>query len=144
MNTSLEENVYLKACPGSGKTEVIAAMVSQAIRSWTRFPAGIAVLTFSNSATDELSRRLTGHLGGAAAFPHCVSTFDSFLLSQIVAGAASAVTEFPGRGGDFRIRVVDNTSDLFLTSNKVLSQRISACRYDYDLKTKNFFSIRGS
>lgn len=138
MNTSLEENVYLKACPGSGKTEVIAAMVSQAIRGWTRFPAGMAVLTFSNSATDELSRRLSRHLGESVAYPHCVSTFDSFLLSQIVAGVASVVTEFPGREGDFRIRVVDNTANLFLTSNKVSDQRISACRYDYDLKSRGF------
>jgi len=138
MNTSLEENVYLKACPGSGKTEVIAAMVSQAIRGWTRFPAGMAVLTFSNSATDELSRRLSRHLGESVAYPHCVSTFDSFLLSQIVAGVASVVTEFPGREGDFRIRVVDNTANLFLTSNKVSDQRISACRYDYDLKSRSF------
>ena len=40
MKTSLEENVYLKARPGSGKTEVNATMVSQAIRCWARFPAG--------------------------------------------------------------------------------------------------------
>lgn len=138
MNTSLQENVYLKACPGSGKTEVIAAMVSQAIRGWTRFPAGVAVLTFSNSATDELSKRLFKHLGESVAYPHCVSTFDSFLLSQIVAGVASIVTEFPGREGDFRIRVVDNTANLFLTSSKISDQRISACRYDYDLKSKSF------
>lgn len=138
MKTSLEENVYLKACPGSGKTEVIAAMVSQAIRCWARFPAGMAVLTFSNSATDELSRRLYRHLGEAVAYPHCVSTFDSFLLSQIVAKVASVVTDFPGREGDFRIRIVDNTSNLFLTSSKVSGQRISACRYDYDLKSKSF------
>lgn len=138
MNTSLEENVYLKACPGSGKTEVIAAMVCQAVRGWSRFPAGMAILTFSNSATDELSRRLTRHLGESVAYPHCVSTFDSFLLSQIVAGVASIVTEFPGKEGDFRIRVVDNTSNLFLTSRRVSGQRISACRYDYDLKSKGF------
>ncbi|RMR31660.1 UvrD-helicase domain-containing protein [Pseudomonas syringae group genomosp. 3] len=138
MDVSLKENVYLKACPGSGKTEVIAAMVSQAILRWARFPAGLAVLTFSNSATDELSRRLSRHLGESVTYPHCVSTFDSFLLSQIVAGVASVVTDFPGREGDFRIRVVDNTSNLFLTSIKVSGQRISACRYDYDLKSKSF------
>ncbi|MDA7087085.1 ATP-dependent helicase [Pseudomonas sp. SA3-5] len=138
MSTSLEKNVYLRACPGSGKTEVIAAMVSNAIRDWTRFPAGMAVLTFSNSATDELTKRLSRHLGESVAYPHCVSTFDSFLLSQIVAGVASVITEFPGREGDFRIRVVDNTSNLFLTSSKVSNQRISACRYDYDLTSKSF------
>lgn len=138
MNTSLEENVYLRACPGSGKTEVIAAMVSQAIRGWTRFPAGMAVLTFSNSAADELKKRLYRRLGETVAYPHCVSTFDSFLLTEIVAGVASVITEFPGREGDFRIRVVDNTSNLFLTSSKVSGQRISACRFDYDLTSKSF------
>jgi len=143
MNTSPEENVYLRACPGSGKTEVIAEMVTLANRGWTRFPAGIAVLTFSNSATDELTNRLTKRLGEPVAYPHCVSTFDSFLLSQIVAGVASVVTEFPGREGDFRIRVVNNTSNIFLTSRKVLHQRISACRYDYDLKSKSFVFSTG-
>ena len=138
MNIALEENVFLRACPGSGKTEVIAAMVSQAIRSWTRFPAGMAVLTFSNSATDELRERLSRHLDESVAYPHCASTFDSFLLTEVVASIASVITEFPGREGDFRIRVVDNTSNLFLTSSKVSDLRISACRYDYDLTSKSF------
>lgn len=143
MNSSLEENINLKACPGSGKTEVIAAMVSQAIQKWTRFPAGMSILTFSNSATDELRRRLSMHLGEPVAHPHCVSTFDSFLLSQIVIHVASVVTEFLGREGDFRIRVVNNTSNLFLTSCKVSGQRISACQYDYDLKSKRFLFDTG-
>lgn len=143
MGTSLEENVYLKACPGSGKTEVVAAMVSQAIGSWTRFPAGIAVLTFSNSATDELIKRLTKHLKEPISFPHCVSTFDSFLLSQIVSTVASVITGYPGRDGDFRIRVLDNTSNLFLTKTKISSQRISACRYDFDIRSQRFIFNTG-
>lgn len=143
LETSLDENVYLKACPGSGKTEVIAAMVSKAIINWSKFPSGIAVLTFSNSATDELSKRLFKHLGESVSYPHCVSTFDSFLLNNIVADVASIVSEYPGRDGDYRIRVVDNTSNLFLSSSKISGLRISACRYDYDPKRKRFIFNTG-
>lgn len=82
--------------------------------------------------------RAPRRLGESVVYPHCVSTFDSFLLSQIVAGIASMITEFPGREGDFRIRVVDKTSNLFLTSNKITDLRVSACQYDYDLKSKSF------
>lgn len=138
LETPLNDDVYLKACPGSGKTEVIAKMVSNAIRQWDRFPSGIAVLTFSNSATDELSKRILKHLDEPVTFPHCVSTFDSFLLTQVVANVARVVTEYPGIGSDHRIRVVDNTSNLFLTSSKISGRRVSACQYDYDLISKNF------
>jgi DNA helicase-2/ATP-dependent DNA helicase PcrA len=55
-----------------------------------------------------------------------------------VVDVASVVTEFPGRDGDFRIRVVDNASNLFLMSSKISGRRISACRYDYDVKNKRF------
>jgi DNA helicase-2/ATP-dependent DNA helicase PcrA len=33
-----DQHSYLKACPGSGKTEVVAALVSQTIQAWSRSP----------------------------------------------------------------------------------------------------------
>ncbi|PMX03265.1 DNA helicase UvrD [Pseudomonas sp. FW215-R2] len=134
----LDKHVYLKACPGSGKTEVIAAMVAKAIGEWKGFPAGIAVLTFSNSATDELRDRLVRYLGEPVPFPHLVSTFDSFVLSRLVANIASEVTEFPGKDGDGRIRILENKADIFHTRTKISGRRISACKYNYDLDTKGF------
>uniref|UniRef100_UPI003F589D24 UvrD-helicase domain-containing protein n=1 Tax=Pseudomonas grandcourensis TaxID=3136736 RepID=UPI003F589D24 len=134
----LDQHVYLNACPGSGKTEVVAAMMAKVVEEWTGFPAGIAVLTFSNSATDELKDRLVRHLGEPLGFPHVVSTFDSFVHSRMVASIASEVTQYPGKEGDSRIRIVENKADIFHARTKICGRSISACKYNYDLETKGF------
>ncbi|MGR3940513.1 UvrD-helicase domain-containing protein [Serratia marcescens] len=58
IESSISSSIYLEACPGSGKTEVIAAKVAKEINNWTLSPGGIALLSFSNSATDELFSRV--------------------------------------------------------------------------------------
>ncbi|WP_313242857.1 ATP-dependent helicase [Stutzerimonas nitrititolerans] len=143
IGASLNEHVYLRACPGSGKTEVVAAMIAKAIQEWLRFPAGITVLTFCNSATDELKARLHEHLGDALSHPHCVSTFDSFLLNHVVGNIATRLTGYPGRDGDYRIRLLDKSSNIYLTRTRICGRRISACKYDYDLETKRFVFTTG-
>ncbi|WP_238804204.1 UvrD-helicase domain-containing protein, partial [Pseudomonas syringae] len=102
----LDRHVYLKACPGSGKTEVVAAMVARIVQEWSRSPSGIAVLTFSNSATDELRNRVHRYLGEPIGKPHLIATFDSFVLNRLVASIASEMTGYTGREGDFRIRIL--------------------------------------
>jgi hypothetical protein len=139
----IDKHVYLNACPGSGKTEVVAAMVAKVVDEWTDFPSGIAVLTFSNSATDELKNRLVRYLGESLGFPHLVSTFDSFVHSRMVATIASEVTEFPGKEGDSRIRILENKADIFHTRNKICGRSVSACKYNYDLETKGFIFSTG-
>lgn len=134
----IDQHVYLNACPGSGKTEVVAAMVAKVVEEWTSFPSGIAVLTFSNSATDELKNRLVRYLGEPLGFPHLVSTFDSFVHSRMVASIASVVTEFPGNDGDSRIRILESKADIFHTRKKICGRSVSACKYNYDLETKGF------
>nr|WP_285962569.1 ATP-dependent helicase [Pseudomonas tohonis] len=138
IGASLSEHVYLRACPGSGKTEVVAAMIAKATREWQRSPSGIAVLTFCNSATDELKDRLYEYLGDALSHPHCVSTFDSFLLNHVVGNIATHLTGYPGRDGDFRIRLLDKSSNIFWTRTKIGDRKISACKFDYDIATRRF------
>ena len=139
----LDQHAYLKACPGSGKTEVVAAMVSKAVREWSRFPSGIAVLTFSNSATDELRGRVHKYLGEPIRFPHCISTFDSFVLMRLVANIASEITGYEGKDGDFRIRIIDKTANIYHTHKSICDRKISACRYNYDLETARFVFSTG-
>lgn len=134
----LDRHIYLKACPGSGKTEVVAAMVAKVVKEWTRFPAGIAVLTFSNSATHEVKDRLVRYLGEPLGFPHLVSTFDSFVHSRMVASIAREVTGYPGKEGDSRIRILENKADIFHTRTKICGRTISACKYNYDLLSRKF------
>lgn len=143
LNSGLDENIYLSACPGSGKTEVIAVKVTQEISCWNRFPSGIAVLTFSNSATDELKDRLEKHHGRPVSYPHVISTFDSFLLTHIVSHVAAELTGYSGRPEEYRFRVVDNSSSIFLTKGKFQGQRVAACKFDYDMISKGFVFSTG-
>lgn len=139
----LDRHVYLKACPGSGKTEVVAAMVARIVQEWSRSPSGIAVLTFSNSATDELRNRVHRYLGEPIGKPHLIATFDSFVLNRLVASIASEMTGYTGREGDFRIRILDKAANIYRTRNSICDRWISACKYDYDLGTTKFVFSTG-
>lgn len=143
IDAPLDRHVYLKACPGSGKTEVVAAKVCKTVREWPRSPSGIAVLTFSNSATDELRGRVHKYLGEPIGLPHCISTFDSFVLSRLVANIASELTGYKGKDGDFRIRILEKTADIYRTNHSICDRKISACRYNYDLETARFVFSTG-
>lgn len=114
LNSNINHNVFLEACPGSGKTEVVAAKVAQEIESWKNFPGGIASLSFANSATDELITRVKKYLPtGRRLFPHFVGTFDSFIFKNIVNPLAKSLTKYNGKNGDFSIRIVDKASRFF-------------------------------
>lgn len=43
IESSIASSIYLEACPGSGKTEVIAAKVAKEINNWTLSPSGPAI-----------------------------------------------------------------------------------------------------
>lgn len=139
----LDRHAYLKACPGSGKTEVVAAKVADIIQQWSRSPSGIAVLTFSTSAKDELRKRVHQYLGEPVGMPHLIATFDSFVLNRLVSSIASEITGHTGREGDFRIRILDKAGNIYRTQNRIVDRRISACKYDYDLGTKRFVFSTG-
>ena len=46
--SSIQENVFLKACAGSGKTEVVGLKTAYEIKKWKECNSGIAVLSFTN------------------------------------------------------------------------------------------------
>src|SRR3989339_164712 len=46
---SINKNILLKACPGSGKTGVVGLKGAYEIQKWNRKPSGIAILTFTNN-----------------------------------------------------------------------------------------------
>jgi len=77
-------------------------------------------------------------LAAASPHPHCVSTFDSFLLNHVVGNIATHLTGYPGRDGDFRIRLLDKSSNIFWTRTKIGDRKISACKFDYDIATRRF------
>ncbi|MGB3868764.1 MAG: ATP-dependent helicase [Flavobacteriales bacterium] len=78
--------IVLNACPGSGKTTAIARKLmllqDEYKTSLNRF-SGIACLSFTNTAKDEISEKYTELSGDYLGFPHKVSTIDSFINQYI-------------------------------------------------------------
>lgn len=141
INSPITEHIYLEACPGSGKTEVVAAKVSKEMEQWALFPCGMAILSFANSATDVLKDRIAKHNRQSASFfPHFIGTFDSFILKNIVSPIAHEITGFSGKDGDYSIRIVESSSPIFIKTKYQYAKRGHqyANQYDYDQATNKF------
>ena len=78
--------VVLHACPGSGKTTVVARKMINYLQDWNRPHQGIAVLSFTNVASDEIGHQATEMLpkGFNIDAPHFVGTLDSFIDNYIL------------------------------------------------------------
>lgn len=78
--------IVLNACPGSGKTTAIARKLmllqDEYKTTISRF-SGIACLSFTNTAKDEISEKYTELSGDYLGFPHKVATIDSFINQYI-------------------------------------------------------------
>jgi DNA helicase II / ATP-dependent DNA helicase PcrA len=78
--------IVLNACPGSGKTTAIAKKIvllqDEYNSKFGRF-SGIACLSFTNTAKEEISEKYTELSGEYLDFPHKVSTIDSFINQYI-------------------------------------------------------------
>lgn len=81
--SSIEEHIFLDACPGSGKTEVLAIKAVCEIKKWNKQSKKIAVLTFTNSAEDEIKLRINKYLGSNIQNICYVGTFTSWLHGYI-------------------------------------------------------------
>lgn len=74
----------LKACPGSGKTFVVAHKVINDYNNWKEKNKGMAVLSFTNVAKDELLSKICEISGmKTLPYPHFVGTLDSFVIQNI-------------------------------------------------------------
>lgn len=74
--------VVLNACPGGGKTTAISQKI---INLQTEYKglygkySGIACLSFTNAAKDEINKTYTNLCNQSLQYPHLVSTIDSFI-----------------------------------------------------------------
>ncbi len=77
--------VVVKACPGSGKTYCVAARLAYRLKSWNKSHQGIAALSFTNVAWQEIRDTLkNAHENEfAIRFPHFLGTIDSFINQYI-------------------------------------------------------------
>lgn len=135
-NSSISEHIFLEACPGSGKTEVVAAKVAKEICSWKNNFGGVALLSFANSATDELKIRVSKYLTpGRGIFPHFLGTFDSFIYKNIVSPLSNELTKYQGEGGDASISIIEPAAQIGYRTKYSYAKRgkVRAHHYSFDL-----------
>jgi len=156
----LEAEAFLKACPGSGKTEVVGLMAAYAMRLRTWRHQGIAVLSFTNNAADVIRERVC-RFAGKAAFPHFVGTFDSWLHGYLLNPYGHLITKFLGQEGDRSVRIVEHDSEagfvkaftcktpyVFLKqpqkgggTQTLLRLPLTANRFHFDLKDETYYIL---
>lgn len=81
-----EGKVVIKACPGSGKTYTVAHKLLSYVDNWKDYHNGVAVLSFTNVASNEIYEKAQSIHGslGKLGYPHFIGTVDSFIDEFIV------------------------------------------------------------
>lgn len=86
-------SAFITACPGAGKTRVLAERARYILKS-PHDGRGISFLSFTRGAVLELESRLRRMaLLGTRIFPHFIGTFDSFIWQYLVAPFGIPETE---------------------------------------------------
>jgi len=74
----------VRACPGSGKTYSVSARIAKRISGWKNPNTGIAAISFTNVAWEEISKQLSYKFRiPGAVYPHFLGTIDSFINNYI-------------------------------------------------------------
>lgn len=74
----------VRACPGSGKTYCVGARLARLIESWKTNHEGIAVVSFTNVAWQEIEKKCCEKFDtGKIKYPHFLGTIDSFINKYI-------------------------------------------------------------
>ncbi len=75
----------VRACPGSGKTYTVAARLARLLSSWKHSHLGIAVVSFTNVAWEEVVAYLSEdfNISMPLKYPHFLGTIDSFINKYI-------------------------------------------------------------
>lgn len=134
----------VRACPGSGKTRLFDEILRKIETNWPARGSGIAALSFTNVAQEEITKSL----GQTLSYPHFVGTLDSFMfryvvrpfghlaglnkkgprlipspIDEIIENPKTRVGPKPGdEESIFRIRFVDGSED---SPNLVIKDRFS-------------------
>lgn len=145
VTSQLWKNTFLKACLGSGKTEVLAIKVAFEKEQWKLKTQGFAVLTFTNSAEREINSRLDCYLNGKLEYPHYMGTFTSWLHGYIANPFLHKLMKYEGdERGDKSIRLIESscTSDFLNAYSSSYGYRelgnIKAHEFFRDFKTDSY------
>lgn len=114
----IDQCIYLEACAGSGKTEVLGLKAAYEICRWRSRQTGIAVLTFTNEATATIADRVSSFYGKPVPSNHFIGTFSSFVHGHIAQRFGYKFYDLPEDKADKSFRVID--SDISPYSNQWL------------------------
>jgi superfamily I DNA/RNA helicase len=94
-----EGKLVVRACPGSGKTYSVAARFAHLINEWEYSYQGIAALSFTNVAWQEIENYLQDHFNiyTPIRHPHFLGTLDSFINQYIFLPFGHLVLECESR-----------------------------------------------
>ena len=141
--SSIEDNIFLKACPGSGKTEVLGIKSAYEIINSRESYKGLAIITFTNSAEDEIKKRVEMYLGETLRYPNYIGTFTSWIHGYIANPFLSKISKYEGNNeNDKSIKIIENKEiPNFLrcfSSNYSYKElgNLNPCEYYYDIKEK--------
>lgn len=109
----VNENIFLEACAGSGKTEVVGMKTAYEICRWNRKNSGIAVLTFTNEATDTIKQRVEQFTRASSLYPHYVGTLTGFIHGIIAQKFGYKYFKHKKEGNDATYRLVDKDLDVY-------------------------------
>ena len=105
--SSKSENIYLEACAGSGKTEVLGIKAAYEICAWQTGNTGIAVLTFTNEAANTIADRISQLHKGRISSNHYIGTFSSFVHGYISQKFGCDIFQNQRTDKDKSFRIVD-------------------------------------
>lgn len=106
----ISENIYLEACAGSGKTEVVGMKAAYEINKWNS-NGGIAILTFTNEATETIKKRVKQYSNKTSLYPHFIGTLTSFIHGYITQKFGSKFIK--AREKDTSYSVIDKNIDIY-------------------------------
>lgn len=146
----IDRCIYLEACAGSGKTEVLGIKAAYEICKWQSKKNGIAVLTFTNEATATIADRVSSFYGKPISSNHFIGTFSSFVHGYIAQRFGYKFYHIPEDRADKSFRVVD--SDISPYSNQWLEnyqldfylpqQTIYASQLNYRVSSNNWYVVQ--
>ena len=147
----IDQCIYLEACAGSGKTEVLGLKAAYEVCRWKSKQTGVAVLTFTNEATATIADRVTSFYGKPVPSNHFIGTFSSFVHGHIAQRFGYKFYRVPDDESDKSFRIVD--SDIRPYSNQWLEnykldfpfprQIIYASQLNYRASYKEWFIGQG-
>src|SRR5690554_487131 len=80
---SVDSRIVVKACPGSGKTYSVSARIAKLLQQGFYKHKGIAVISFTTVAAEEIKKSLKSDYGIQITYPHFIGTIDSFIIQNI-------------------------------------------------------------